>query len=532
MNDGRTMPPEELFESYRDLQRYVGWLPEDAARLAALAEPMTLHFSALISDFYVEILRHPRLKRLLVEGPAQVERLKASLRRWLEQLFSGNYDRDYVQSRWQVGLRHAEIGLEQAYTNGAFARIRNGLLQRLEAIDTIDLPERSASAAALNRLLDLDLAMIGRAYEYRRVKVEKLAERKRGEIQFRNLVEAAACMIVILREDGSIAYFSPFAEKLTGYRAEDLVGRETFSIFLPPETQAELEERLQAALRGKPIQNLEVPIRCRSGGARWLVWNALRIEDFDSQHALLAVGHDITEKRHSAERLLQAERLAAIGQTITGLAHESRNALQRINSCTEMLEFELEDNAEAMRLIQRSQQAQDDLRRLFDEVRNFAAPISLEPAVCQLDQVWREAWSLLQSDRADRDAELREWVEERAVELVLDRFRMVQVFRNLLENALAACSDPVRIEVVCRLLTEEPHRPMTEIRVRDNGPGLDERARHQVFQPFFTTKTKGTGLGMAIAHRIVEAHGGMILVGNDWDQGAEFVLRMPRETGS
>ena len=97
-------------------------------------------------------------------------------------------------------------------------------------------------------------------------------------------------------------------------------------------------------MSGKPIQDLEVPIRCREGGQRWLVWNALRIEDVDAQPALLAVGHDITDKRHSAERLVQAERLAAIGQTITGLAHESRNALQRINSCTEMLEFELEDN--------------------------------------------------------------------------------------------------------------------------------------------------------------------------------------------
>ena len=448
---------------------------------------------------------------------------------WLQQLFSGVYDAQYVQSRWQVGLRHAEIGLDQVYTNVALSRVRNGLLQRIADQPSLDPQQRHQAAQALNRLLDLDLAIVAQAYEYRRVKAEKLAERRRGEIKFRNLVEAAACMIVILREDGSIAYFSPFAEKLTGYRAEELVGRESFAIFLAPNSRPVLQDRLLTVLRGQPIQNLEVAICCREGTQRWLVWNAMRIEDFDGQPAMLAVGHDITDKRRSAERLVQAERLAAIGQTIAGLAHESRNALQRINSCSEMLEFELEDNAEAMRLIRRSQQAQDDLRRLFDEVRNFAAPISLEPSVCRLTNVWREAWNLLQTERAGRDAELAETVEPEAVELNVDHFRMVQVFRNLLENALAACADPVRIHVALSLPAQDPARPQTEVRIRDNGPGLGDQARRQVFQPFFTTKTKGTGLGMAIAHRIVEAHGGAIMVGDEWSEGAEFVLRLPRE---
>jgi PAS domain S-box-containing protein len=525
----RVTQREALFERYQELQRYLGWQPADGVRLQAVAEPMRVHFPALVADFYERIASNRRLNRLLNGDQSQIERLKVSLHRWLEQLFAGVYDRVYVESRWHVGLRHAEIGLEQMDTNGALASLRDQLGQRLETLEQIPKEQRYETARALNRLLDLDLAVMAQAYEYRRLKLEKLAERRRGEIQFRNLVEAAACMIVILREDGSIVYFSPFAEKLTGYRAEELVGRESFSIFLPPHVRPALQERLQAVLGGEAVQNLEIPICCREGGERWLVWNALRLEDFDAQPALLAVGHDITDKRNSAERLVQAERLAAIGQTITGLAHESRNALQRINSCTEMLEFELEDNPEAMRLIRRSQQAQDDLRRLFDEVRSFAAPITLEPTVCPLKNVWREAWSLLQRERQNRDAELHEIMDEEALELYLDRFRMVQVFRNLLENALAACRDPVRIQVICRGLTDERQRPLTEIRLRDNGPGLGEQAQRLVFQPFFTTKSKGTGLGMAIAHRIVEAHGGTIAVGAEWDGGAEFVLRLPRE---
>ena len=222
----RVSPREFLFDRYQELQDYLGWQSSDAARLQAVAESMRASFPALVASFYEQITRNRRLNRLLHEGPSQIERLQESLHRWLEQLFSGEYDREYVESRWHVGLRHAEIGLEQMYTNGALARLRDRLVQRLEALEGIPPEERRTTVRALNRLLDLDLVVIAQAYEYRRLKLEKLAERRRGEIQFRNLVEAAACMIVILREDGSVAYFSPFAEKLTGYRAEEVVGRE------------------------------------------------------------------------------------------------------------------------------------------------------------------------------------------------------------------------------------------------------------------------------------------------------------------
>ncbi len=101
---------------------------------------------------------------------------------------------------------------------------------------------------------------------------------------------------------------------------------------------------------------------------------------------------------------------------------------------------------------------------------------------------------------------------------------MVQVFRNLFENSLAACTDPTEIEV----LAHEVQRGgrLAEIRIRDNGPGLKPELRERVFEPFFTTKSKGTGLGMAIVRRTIDAHGGRILVGNHLG-GAEFVIHLP-----
>jgi hypothetical protein len=270
----------------------------------------------------------------------------------------------------------------------------------------------------------------------------------------------------------------------------------------------------------------ETPILRRDGEERWLVWNAQRLEDFDGAAAVLAVGQDFTERREAQERLLRSERLAGIGQMVTGIAHESRNALQRIQSCTEMLELEIEDNEEAIQLVRRSQEAQDNLLRLFDEVRGFVAPIQLEPGVCPLDHVWREAWQLLETARRGRDATLVERTNDIELEANVDRFRMVQVLRNLLENSLAACSDPVVIDITCRD-AQLKGQPAIELRIADNGPGLCREARKNVFEPFFTTKTKGTGLGMAIARRIVDAHGGKIAVGHS-SAGAEFVITLLR----
>jgi signal transduction histidine kinase len=179
-----------------------------------------------------------------------------------------------------------------------------------------------------------------------------------------------------------------------------------------------------------------------------------------------------------------------------------------------------------MRLVHRIEEAQDHLLRLFEEVRGFVAPIHLERSVCRLDAVWREAWQLLEMARRGRDASLVEHVDGVELNVDVDRFRLVQVFRNLLENSLAAGGDPIVIRIGCR----DVHlngTPAVEISVRDNGPGLTPDARQNVFEPFFTTKTKGTGLGMAIARRVIDAHGGRIAVG-DSAEGAEFVINLPK----
>jgi PAS domain S-box-containing protein len=518
---------QELFDRYKDLQAYVGWSEDDAARVISAAKTIDSRLDHLIEDFYAEIQRHPDAARVITGGQAQITRLMGSLRSWLRESMQGRSDIDYVVRRWNIGLRHAEIGLNPAYTAAAMSRLRNGIVQILADSNLYSPAELPLLVQSFNKLLDLDLSIIQDAYEAEYLRQEKLAEHERSEAKFSRLVEAAAGMVVIVRGDGTMAYFSPFSEEFTGYHQDEVLGKSFPQMFVPDSFNSEVTATIAATMDGRSVTAYETPILRRDGSERWVVWNARRLDDYEGSAAVLAVGQDFTERREAQERMLRSERLAGIGQMITGIAHESRNALQRIQSCTEMLELEIENNHEAQRLVRRLQEAQDNLLRLFDEVRGYAAPIQLEIAPARLDSIWREAWDSLEGVRRGRDAVLTENACDIDLNVEVDRFRLVQVFRNLLENALAAASDPVVIHIECRNAHWHGH-PALEVRVHDNGPGLTPAARQNVFEPFFTTKTKGTGLGMPIARRIIEAQGGQIAVGNNASSGAEFVITLTR----
>ncbi len=352
-------------------------------------------------------------------------------------------------------------------------------------------------------------------------------EKHRSESAFRNLLEAAECVIVMMREDLSILYMSPFAERLLGYSNDEARGRTALEIIPPVRPPAATAEAVRALRSGGKVNGLQDHILCRDGSSRWMVWNACVLDDYEGAPAFLAVGQDITSLKLAQERAVQAERLAAIGQMVTGLAHESRNALQRSQACLEMLALETQDRPAARSLIQRLQLAQDHLTHLYEDVCDYASPLRLQRESCHLPTIWRAAWTHLSHHPRHNQATLRESLGGVDPHCQGDAFRLEQVFRNILENSLAASPSPVTVSVEC-----EPdwigEVPALRLILRDNGPGLGPEDRRRIFEPFFTTKIKGTGLGMAIVQRIIEAHGGRVAVGSAIGQGAEVCIVLPR----
>lgn len=207
-------------------------------------------------------------------------------------------------------------------------------------------------------------------------------------------------------------------------------------------------------------------------------------------------------------RLVQRERLAAIGQMVTGLAHESRNAFQRCHACLAELSLDLSGMPESLRLVQKVQKALDDLNRLLEEVRSYAAPIIPEIRDVDIAALVRESWQQAGESHALMPEFRLIAPDDLPVSIRIDGDRIRQVLINIFENAIIACPLEGIVEVSLQWNASSPER--IAISVEDNGPGVPENDRERIFEPFFTTRTKGTGLGLAICRRIVESHDGTI----------------------
>ncbi len=355
-------------------------------------------------------------------------------------------------------------------------------------------------------------------------------EALRQERDFANsLIETAPSIVLVLDPRGHVARFNPFLEELTGYRREELLDQDWFTMLLPERDRRRLRGVFHQVLAEGHLRGFINQIVTKDGRVRDIEWSAKTLTDDQGMvQGLLALGHDITDLKQAQERALQAERLAAIGQMVTGLAHESRNALQRSQACIKMLSWQVADRPKALELIQRLQTAQDHLQHLYEGVRNYAAPIRLDPGPCHLGELVRETWEHLAGPRDGRRAVLHLDPTKADGYCQVDRFALGQVVRNILENAFGACADPVVVRVSWSdaVLAD---RPALRLAIRDNGPGLHGEVRQRLFEPFFTTKTHGTGLGLAISKRIIEAHGGQMAVGEDDRPGAEILITLPRE---
>lgn len=360
-------------------------------------------------------------------------------------------------------------------------------------------------------------------------------ERKRAEEVLReerafaeDLFDMAQAIVLVLDEEGRIVRFNPSMTEASGYLLAEVQGRDAFTTFFDEPHHASLRGIFRRALDGCQVAGVRTRMRTKSGGEREMDWRVRTLKNTRSVvTGVLFLGHDVTKWKEAEAGALQSERLAAVGQMVAGLAHESRNALQRGQSGLERLAIRLQTQPEALVLVANIQRALDDLGHLYRELREYAAPINLHRQVCNLRIVLHQVWSHLRPLRDGRQIQLREDSSGLDRFCEVDPFSVEQVFRNILENSFSACSDPVDIQVAWTAV-ELDGRPAIRVALRDNGPGLTLEQRQKIFEPFYTTKVRGTGLGMSIAKRIVEAHHGQIAVGSDSSPGTEILVTLPR----
>ena len=353
------------------------------------------------------------------------------------------------------------------------------------------------------------------------------------------ILNTAVDAIITIDERGKILSANRALQKLFGYLPSELIGKNISCLMPEPDRSshdgylAKYQQTGKAAIIGIGRQ----VVGQRRDGSLIPVDLAVSEIQVGNRKMYTGIVRDMTERhqvesdlRAAQQRLIQSERLTAIGQMMTGLAHESRNALQRSRACLDMLELDLQSSPDQQDLIKRTRSALVELQVLYEEVRSYAAPIQLERSRQYIRELCEETW-----------LNLREQWQSRHIDLVAscdacppvscDKQRICQVLRNIFENSLAVSPNGSSIFVDCRTIQRDQSL-FAQISVTDQGPGLNEEQRLRMFEPFYTTKTRGTGLGMAICHRIIDSHGGRIFVGtgiesDDEKTGAVIVVELP-----
>ncbi len=325
------------------------------------------------------------------------------------------------------------------------------------------------------------------------------------------VLDTAVDAIVTISDQGIIETVNPATMKMFGYGEDDLIGRNVSMLMPEPHRSQHGEYLRQYQHTGQPgVIGIGRRVSgLRRDGSSFPIHLAVSEFRDESGQKFTGIIRDLSELEQVQHQLLQSERLVAIGQMVAGLAHESRNALQRAQACLDMLALDLADEPELRDLVRRTTAALQDLYRLYEEVRGYSAPIHLECRDCSLAQIWKKEWENLSAVRGDRRIELVETEECRSIICCVDVHRMEQVFRNILENSIHACGTSGTVRIRCSR-TDLGGSAAVRIIVEDDGSGLTPTALKQIFDPFFTTKQKGTGLGMAIVQRIIAAHSGQI----------------------
>jgi two-component system NtrC family sensor kinase len=294
-----------------------------------------------------------------------------------------------------------------------------------------------------------------------------------------------------------------------------------------PARQATLRDALASVAGGQQVDNFDMQLLRGDGQTGQFSANLSPISGDDGRvSSIVVVMTDVTDSAMLQAKLMHTEKMAAVGQLVSGVAHEVNNPLTAILGFTDLL-VESPDIPESARrdlrvILQEAQRTKQIVQNLL----SFARQMPAQRRLVQLNAILRRTVQLRAYDFHSHDVEIIERLDESLPEVIGDSHQLQQVFLNILNNAHDAVREtgrPARIEIM-----SARNGTSVEVSFRDNGPGITYPDR--IFDPFFTTKEvgKGTGLGLSICYGIVREHGGEIVCHNNLDsEGATFIVRLP-----
>ncbi|HWZ82679.1 MAG TPA: PAS domain S-box protein [Terriglobales bacterium] len=296
--------------------------------------------------------------------------------------------------------------------------------------------------------------------------------------------------------------------------------------FTSPARQDALREALASVARGQQVDNFEMQLLRGDGQSGQFSVNLSPISGDDGRvSSIVVVMTDVTDSAMLQSKLIHTEKMAAVGQLVSGVAHEVNNPLTAILGFADLLVERTDLPESARRDLRVILQEAQRTKQIVQNLLSFARQMPAQRQHVQLNAILRRTLQLRAYDFLSHGVEIVEQLDQSLPEVIGDAQQLQQVFLNILNNAHDAVREtgrPPRIEIASARRGSQ-----VEVSFRDNGPGIANPDR--IFDPFYTTKEvgKGTGLGLSICYGIVREHGGEIVCHNNLDsEGATFVVRL------
>jgi PAS domain S-box-containing protein len=332
--------------------------------------------------------------------------------------------------------------------------------------------------------------------------------------------------IIVLDPEAQISYANRAAEQFLGFKLDDAQGTkiERYLKDIHWDLVLDLDEYEWSRLVRREIE-ITYPQH------RFMEFYVVPLEAVDEkEEGAVVIFRDVTRERESTAESIESERLHALSLLAAGVAHEIGNPLNSINIHLQLLDREIGDLADA--------KAKNDLRELVDVSRKEVARLdtiirqflkALRPSLPerkpqQLAELVVETLAVMKHEIKDRRMLVETDFPKDIPAVAVDDTQVKQVFFNVIKNALQAMEDGG----ILKIGTQQSDRFVSVI-IEDNGPGIDPEKLGAIYEPYHTTKTEGTGLGMMIVQRIMRDHGGEIEINSEQGRGTRLILRFPRE---
>lgn len=343
--------------------------------------------------------------------------------------------------------------------------------------------------------------------------------------KFRQIVETAELAVVTINENHEVVYMNPAAEKMFGYAREEIMGGD-LSPLIPEEHRSRHRhyvERYAHTRRAKLMGHAAQVEGQRRDGSRFPLQISFSEAEVAGGWLFTAIMRDLSQEHDLAEQVRRSSRLAILGEMVATVTHEIRSPLALIGGFARQLSKEPGLTDKAQHKLEIISQEVGRLESILNELGDLSRPQKYNWQETDLAEVVAHVGELMDPQLRRQKCRLSVIREQELPVIMADRDRLSQVLINLLNNAMQAGQGPPQVEVELR----PDGAGGVLLEVRDRGGGVPPQAQDKIFTPFFTTKPGGTGLGLPVARRIVEEHGGKITLENNDQGGATVRITLP-----